>query len=164
MSCLSTSDHAVAVGGALVKQVELPVEPQRSCTQPWTANRWMAVLLHALHNQGLDDGSSEVKSGEWLRCYVYFSVEYVAIHSSTLEKVKEHLPPPFECLPYEGVVHAVLVIPVYSIHRVVVLVDSYWLPHHLPLAVMYIHHRSAAQRAEYDHRCLLGLRPPCHDH
>ena len=97
VTCLSTADHTISVCGTLVKEVELPVEPQRSGSQSWTANRWATVVLQMLHNQGLDDGSTEVQRGEWLGCY--FSVEYVAVHSSTLKKIKEQLPPPLEGLP-----------------------------------------------------------------
>ena len=56
MPCLSTADHAVAVGGALIEEVELPVQTIGSGSQPWPTNRGTAAtLLQVVLHQVLDD-------------------------------------------------------------------------------------------------------------
>ena len=149
MPCLST-----AVGGALIEEVELPVQTNGSGSQPWPTNRGTAAtLLQVVLHQVLDDRATKIKCGKWFHSYLKacFLVEYVTVYCGTLEEVKEHFPPPLEGLPQERIVRTVLIVAVDPIHGVVVHVNSYWLSHDPSLAALHLRHSRRTRGADHDH-------------
>ena len=152
MPCLSTADHAVAVGGALIEEVELPVQTNGSGSQPWPTNRGTAAtLLRVVLHQVFDDRATKIKCGKWFHSYLKACFLPCGVDCGTLEEVKEHFPPPLEGLPQERIVCTVLIVAVDPIHGVVVHVDSYWLSHDPSLAALHLRHSRRTRGADHDH-------------